>query len=104
MNESAYKTDLKFALPIIHYLFNEIKHEINYYLKYSKFEPLINMKFEQQQKEDIHLNAALETVQIFRNNKIDYFFNSYMQAQAQLNLNKLCTLIQLIGQTLAKKL
>jgi len=101
--ESVYKKDLKFALPIIHYLFNEIKQEISYYLKYSKFEPSINNVFnsmQQQQQQDIHLNAALETVKIFRKNKIDYFFDSFNQKQAQLNLNKLCGLIQLVNQTL----
>jgi hypothetical protein len=97
--ELVYKNDLKFALPIIHYLFNEIKQEISYYLKYSKFEPSINNVFNSKQQ-DIHLNAALETVKIFRKNKIDYFFDSFNQKQAQLNLNKLCSLIQLINQTL----
>jgi len=50
---------------------------------------------------EIHLDAALEAIRLFKLKKTEYFFDSFSQKKAQLNLTQLTSLVQLVSQTLS---
>lgn len=109
--DSVYKSNLKFALPMVHYVFSGVEKQITFYLQYSKFEPDINesrliggssnSSSSTCGVLDIHLDAALEAIRLFKLKKTDYFFDSFNQKKAQQSLTSLTSLIQLVSQTLA---
>ena len=98
--DPVFKLKLKFTLPMVHYLYDGIKDQIESYLKYSKYEPDINDTKNQLSIIDLHTNAVLRTIQLFKQKKHKYFYDKFNQRQSQANLSKLCDLIQLVNQSL----
>jgi len=108
--DSVYKSNLKFALPIVHYVFSGVEKQITFYLNYSKFEPNINESalFNRVDSDsgnerviETHLDAALEAIRLLKLKKTEYFFDSFSQKKAQLNITQLTSLVQLVSQTLS---
>jgi hypothetical protein len=75
--DSVYKSNLKFALPIVHYVFSGVEKQITFYLNYSKFEPNINESalFNRVDSDsgnerviETHLDAALEAIRLLKLN------------------------------------
>jgi hypothetical protein len=101
--EDKYKNDIKYSLPMVHYVFESIKDKLDIYLKFSKFEPAINKSSLFSTDEyyssslgpkclQIDFDSCIECIKYFQENfKLSDCFDTH-------SLNKLYALLQLISQ------
>ena len=104
--DDKFKSDIKYSLPMVHYVFETIKEKFEIYLRFTQFEPAINSSDLLTSKEYyslesschnclyIHLDSCLECIQLFKKN---FQHQSWIDC---ISLNKLYALLQLISQIL----
>jgi E3 ubiquitin-protein ligase RNF213 len=101
--DEKYKSDIKYSLPMVHYVFETIKNKFEIYLKFTQFEPKINESdlfknsnyFSLESQSNffyIHLDSCIECIENFKRNFKD---TSWTDGQS---VNKLYALLQLISQ------
>ena len=101
--DEKYKIDIKYSLPMVHYVFETVKNKFDIYLRFTQFESKINeselFKNKNYYSLDspsnclyIHLDSCIECIENFKRNFKD---NSWVDGQS---LNKLYALLQLISQ------
>lgn len=97
--DQKHRRNLSYSLPIIHFLYEQVRQKLELYLKFSSFEPRINQSDNfksvyknwtsgKEQKElSIHLDSCIEAIRLF---KADFKYNTN-------SLNRIFELVQLIS-------
>ena len=95
--DDKYKSNLTYSLPMVNYIFEQIKHKLDVFLKFSMFEPNINEwsnfksidYYKSIDSLQIDLDSCIESILIFKRK-----FNNLSDS------NNLHLLIQLVSLTL----